>query len=156
MIKLNVSNMNKQQKLVQAIRNKDIDNIKMLLNDDDVEPSNLDMNFISYFSKNGNEKIVELLLKDKRVSPSHCNNYAVRYAAKNGHLNIVKLLLNDNRVNPSDCSNHAVSISHTNGHHEIVELLCQKIIVINTLEEDNKELYNILEKIFVKNKISEF
>ena len=99
---------------------------------------------------------VKLLLKNENVNPSKNNNWSIQLASENGHVDIVKLLLKDTRVNPSDSNNWAIQIASENGHFDIVNLLWQVQRVKDTLENDNKELYNELIKNDIKENIEEF
>ena len=91
--------MNKQQeKFDLAINNNDIKNVKLLLKDKRVNPSNNNNSAILLASQNGHLEIVKLLLKDKRVDPSESVNYAIEYAFKNGHLDIVKKIWRDKKI----------------------------------------------------------
>jgi ankyrin repeat protein len=84
--------MTKQNPFSKAIRNNDIKQVRLLLNDKEVVPS-LDLNFpIQLASKNGYIDIVELLLKDKRVDPSDSCNLSIRLASKKCYIDIVELL----------------------------------------------------------------
>jgi hypothetical protein len=118
---------------------------------------------------NNNLSVVETLLKDKRVDPAEFRNYAIGAASEEGYFNMVTLLLNDHRVNPSDDKNYALRsafnlvIKNKNSEQKnkaeyknIVEILWNDIRVKKTLKNDFIELYNILMKKNIKNKIEDF
>ena len=52
--------------------------------------------------------------------------------------------------------NFAVQNAYHHCHFEIAYLLYDSIFVRDTLKNDDIDLYNILRKKFIKNKISEF
>ncbi len=87
---------------------------------------------------------IKIFLKDKKLNPSLFNNIAIIKASELGYLDIVKLFLNDKRVNPSDKLNSAITFAFKNKHFNIVNLLWQDQRIKNSLEKDNKELYNNL------------
>ena len=77
-------------------------------------------------------------------------------AIENNNINNVKLLLNDKRVDPSDDNNWAIKLASQNGHVDIVNLLWQDQRIKNSLENDDKELYNKLIKNDIKDKVKDF
>ena len=90
--------MTKQEEFEESIENSDIENVRLLLKDNNVNPADEQNWAIRYTSVFGYINFVKLLLKDKRVDPSDYANYAITHAYKNGHLNVVKLLWKDIRV----------------------------------------------------------
>ena len=68
-------------------------------------------------------EIFKLLLADDRVDPADDDNRAIIYAAEKGRVKGFKLLLADYRVDPSDLNNAAIRLASGNGHPEIVKLL---------------------------------
>lgn len=97
--------MNKQEEFFQSIEENNINNVKLLLKDERVDPSNKDNYAILLASKNGYYNIVKLLLKDKRVDPSDLNNLAIQYASQNRHFEVVDFLWNDKRIKNSLMNN---------------------------------------------------
>jgi len=98
--------MDIQEQFYDYIENNDINNIKSLLNDKRIDPS--DENNLAFIlaSDKGHFDIVKLLLKDKRVNPSDRNNWAIQLASQNGYFDIINLLWKDKRVKTSlkeDC-----------------------------------------------------
>lgn len=87
---------------------------------------------------------IKFFLKDKNFNPSLFNNISIIKASELGHLEIVKLFLNDKRINPSDKLNSAITFAFKNKHFNIVNILWQDQRIKNSLEKDNKELYNNL------------
>ena len=107
----------------EAVFNNDIEEVKRIMYNDDIDPS-VDNNFaIRDASSNGHVEIVKLLLEDTRTDPSCANNEAIRYASDMGHVEVVKLLLTDPRVDPSVDNNGPIRRASKNGYVEIVELL---------------------------------
>jgi len=99
--------------------------IKLILKDENADPSLIDNFAIQFASEKGHYKIVKLLLKNKRVDPS-INNQPIKYASKFGHYKIVKLLLKDNRVDIYCESNYPFSWACLNGHYKIAKYLLKK------------------------------
>jgi hypothetical protein len=80
--------------------------VKLLLNDERVNPSGYNNYAIRYASENGHVDVVKLLLNDKRVDPGAQQQYALVSAARKGHMKVVKALLDDRRVAPEATSKH--------------------------------------------------
>ena len=101
--------------------------IKVLLEDDRVDPSVEDDLAIRTAAEEGAAHIVELLLKNERVNPAAKNNEAFRQAVRYGHEDTVKILLEhskkDNRIDPGANNNEAIKLSSELGYTEIVKLL---------------------------------
>ena len=140
--------MTKQKRFEKAVRENDIETVKKLLKDSEVDPA-ADYNYaIRYASEYGYAEVVRLLLDGVRVDPRACDNYAIRQASHNGHVEVVRLLLDDDRVNPADDNNFA--IRYANEHDEIVKMLyydyriCHQQLVLDIIEEhgqcDTKKL----------------
>ena len=106
--------------------------------------------------KNNNLHKVILLLNDDEFNPSLWTNYALRYASEYERFDIVTLLLKDNRVNPSDQDNYAILSAYKNEHFAMVRLLWSHIIIKNTLQNNNKTLYNKLKLEDIQNKVNKF
>ena len=109
---------------IQAAEKRSINIIKLLLQDDRVDPTYGSSWAIRSASSNGHTDVVELLLKDGRTDPGAGDNYAIRAASRSGYKDIVELLLKDKKmVDPSDDHNWAIIIASMNGHKDVVELL---------------------------------
>ena len=90
--------MTKQEEFEDAIFNNDIVNVKLLLKNKKVNPSN-NYNWAIYFSsQEGYLTIVKILLQIEIVNPSDLDNRAFRYTNKDTNINIATLLWNDKRV----------------------------------------------------------
>ena len=92
--------MNIQEQFNQAVKSNDIKNVKLLLNDNRVNPSDLNNWAIIEASMGGHTDIVKLLLNDNRVNPA-AYNWAIINASIEGHCDIVNLLWQDQRVKNS-------------------------------------------------------
>ncbi|KAI9328150.1 ankyrin repeat-containing domain protein [Obelidium mucronatum] len=97
--------------------------VKLLLQDPDVQPQDLENRAFKAATHYGHFEIVKLLLGDSRVDPTVSCNYGFRFAAFEGHLEIVNLLLTDSRVDPSDHNNTAIAWACQRGHLEVVKVL---------------------------------
>ncbi len=116
--------MNKKQlKFFRAIQENDINTIKFLINDTDVDPAENKNYAIRKASEYGFLDIVKILLKNKNIDPSVDNNLAIRKASMFGFLDIVKILANDKRVDPSDQNNNAIKEAITFGREDVVHFL---------------------------------
>ena len=62
--------MTKQEEFYKTIKENDINNFKILLNDKRVNPSECNNDAILYASENGHFFIVQLLLNDERIKSS--------------------------------------------------------------------------------------
>lgn len=99
--------------------------LKILLENNNIDPSSNHNEAIIEASSNGYSEIVKLLLQDPRVDPSDRNNQAIRNSSIAGHVEIVKLLLKDPRVDPSDNENEAIRNCSASGNILIVKLLLE-------------------------------
>ena len=108
------------------------------------------------FIKKNNIKAVEEILNNKIINPSQDDNYALCPAALYNRYDIVKLLLEDKRANPADNHNYPIIIAYKMDHKELCALLWQDKRVQNSLEKDDKILYNKLLSIKIKNNIKGF
>jgi ankyrin repeat protein len=116
--------MNKRfDNLFNSIRDNDIGQVRLLLQDPRVDPSARNNVAIRFAAANGHLEVMPLLLQDHRVDPSARYNEAIREAARKGHLEIVRLLLQDPRVDPSADDNFAIRAAVAYIHPEIVLLL---------------------------------
>ncbi|KAI8900063.1 ankyrin repeat-containing domain protein [Globomyces pollinis-pini] len=113
--------------------------IKLLLQDDRIDPTEDDSQALRLASENGHLEVVELLLEDGRADPSDDDNYAICFASLNGHYEIVKLLMKDDRTDPSGDNNYAIRSAASGGHSEIVQLLLTDERV-DPITEDNQML----------------
>jgi ankyrin repeat protein len=118
--------MKKQQYFEDAVMINNIDFVKLLLKNEEVDP-NINKFAILESCRSGYIEILQLLLNDKRINPTEGDKYSnctpISLAAQNGHLDVVQLLLNDPRVDPSVNENNSIINASKNGHLDIVELL---------------------------------
>jgi ankyrin repeat protein len=105
--------------------------------------------------ENGHLEVLQLLLEDSRTKTIELRDYFVNTAAKRGYLEIIKLLLNLN-LSPIQNSNTPIIEAFKNKHNHIVDFLWSLKIVKETLKKDNFELYILLKKQDIKNKIKAF
>jgi ankyrin repeat protein len=134
----------KECELKEAVKNNDINNVKLLLQENEIDPSANSNMSIRVAAEYGYTEILTLLLNDNRVDPSDYEDDAFRYAAEKGHLDIAKILLKDKRVDPKSCNNWAITKAMSNKHLEVVEFLWNLDLIKNTLQKDDLELYNKL------------
>jgi ankyrin repeat protein len=97
-----------------------------------------------------------VLLNDKRVDPSDANDYALIVAINNDSLDFIRLLLKEKSVNPAIRSNELITLAYQANKLELVKLLWTHQYVKDTLENDDKELYDIVIKIDTQEKIQGF
>lgn len=142
------------EEFIHYIEKNDVENVKSILKDKNLDPSEENNWSIKIACQYGYIDIVKLLLADKRIDPSNDNNWSIILAAQHDHIEIVKLLLNDKRVDPSDNENLAISLAK--GNDEIVHLLWKDKRVKNTLDFDDPELYNELIRFNIKEKVENF
>jgi ankyrin repeat protein len=133
------------RELYQAIGENDIDRVRILLQNPEVDPTADNNEALRYSSWKGHYEIVQLLLQDPRIDPSAHQNQALINAAVAGRTNIVELLLQDPRVNPSDSKNAAIELASTNGHIDIVRLLLQNPRFTPT-GNFNRAIYSAISK----------
>ena len=156
------------EKLIQALRNKNVDEAISILNNNDIDPTYDDCKAFVIALENGLVEVVKLLLINPKINPSFRNNHCISIAAQEGLEEIVEILLIDPRVEPSSKHNQAISIAkHFSNfdkpakasqktYFNIIKLLWKDQRVKNTLKNDNIKLYNELKIEDIKNKINEF
>ena len=75
---------------------------------------------------------------------------------KNNNIENINFFLNNSRFNPATNRNNGIRMAADNELYNIVNLLWQDQRIKDTLENDNKELYNELIKNDIKDKIEDF
>jgi hypothetical protein len=80
----------------------------------------------------------------------------LEYCVRDELINLIQLLITDFNVNPSICYNGAIRTAYGNNSLDIIELLWKDKRVKKTLKNDDENLYEILIKQDIKNKISSF
>lgn len=109
--------------LVQAIKDDNIEIVKMLLQDPHM---NLITNYnyaLTIAIDYRRNDILKFLLADSRIDPSFNNNEVIHFAAARGYNDIIKLLLHDQRVNPVQVNNCAVCAAIEHKHYLTVMIL---------------------------------
>jgi ankyrin repeat protein len=147
--------MKKQKLLYDAISSNDIENIKLLLKSNQIDPSKDNSFAITSACNNNFCDIVELLLKDKRTSLNTQNNCLIS-AVEEGLYDVVKLLLQETKINPCVLKNYAIRISNKNKNHRMTELLWNDQRVKDGLKENALYYYEFLNNKFLRNKIRKF
>jgi len=87
---------------------------------------------------------IKLFLNNKELDPTANNNFAIYRAVAFRNIEVIKILLNDKDVDPSDNYNFSIQIAFAKEYFNIVNLLWKDQRIKNSLEKDNKELYNKL------------
>jgi hypothetical protein len=90
--------MNKQEEFHCALEDNDLEKIKNLLKNKNVNPTFNKSYSLGIACYIGNEEVIKLLLDDNRVDPSYHNNYLIQNAFKNQERKVISLLWNDKRV----------------------------------------------------------
>jgi len=124
------------KKFIKAVRDNNVKLVKILLQDDSVNPATEDNEAIRLASIYGYTEIVKLLLQDDRVNPADNNNAAIGAAASLGRIDTVKLLLEHPKVNPAGDHNYAIRHAAEYGRTDVVKLLLQDPRV-NPADENN-------------------
>jgi hypothetical protein len=109
--------------LIAACREGNIEIVKLLLNDNRVDPAVMDSEALYRASVRGHLDIVQLLLEDGRVDPAAMDSEALMGASRMGHLEIVLCLLNNGRVNPAANNNQAIKRAYLYNHAEVFKIL---------------------------------
>lgn len=119
-------------KLIEAVKNGNLDEVKSVLNSPEANINDVDSNYgktaLMYAAKSGRKDIVKLLL-DKGADPNIVawgDETALRNAVKNGHKDIIKLLLDTNAEFKKRSMGGALVEAAQQGHKDIVELLINK------------------------------
>lgn len=83
--------------LNEAIRNNNLDILKMLMTREEIDPSADGCYNFFLAVQEGYTEIVRLLLQDKRIDPSYNENWAMRTAERNNDVEIMDLLKENKR-----------------------------------------------------------
>jgi hypothetical protein len=100
-----------------------IDMIKLLLDDERVDPATRDNETIMHACDSGNLEVVQLLAKDHRIDPVTSKNAILAAACQTGNSQVVQEMLIDPDVDPSIHCNSALKYATDWQRHEIVGLL---------------------------------
>jgi ankyrin repeat protein len=139
-----------------AARKGETEIVKILLSLKEIKDIYCGDYLFTHAIENGHLEVLKLLFEDSRTKTQiEIRDYFLNTAAKRGYLEIIKLLLNLNLSPILEC-NTPISEAFKNQHNHIVDFLWSLKIVKETLKKDNLELYNILQKQDVKNKIEQF
>ncbi|MBS0286996.1 MAG: ankyrin repeat domain-containing protein [Proteobacteria bacterium] len=96
---------------------------ELLLNDKTFNPYN--NNIFCNAANNGQTDFVSFMIKDERIDPTTQNSFALRSAARNGSTGVVKLLLEDKRADPTANNNEAFFLALQNDHYGVVKLFLE-------------------------------
>jgi ankyrin repeat protein len=94
-----------------------------LINEDTIDPSDMDHYAFKYACENGHTDVVKILLNNNKINPSIMHSHGFRMAAKNGHIEIIKILLEDGRSDPKALDNYALKMATINYHTDIINIL---------------------------------
>jgi hypothetical protein len=97
--------------------------VRVLLNDDRVNPSARRSEALRLAAYHNHVSTLRLLLDDGRGDPSAGRDEAIRCASSNGHVECVRLLMLDWRVDPSPQEDEALRLAAKNGYERVVALL---------------------------------
>ena len=148
--------MTKQEEFEEAVQNNDIDKFKSLINDSDIFIAYREDTALRISVSNGNYEMVKLLLETGKTSPKTFNSKCLHYAVIEGFIDIVELLLEDKRADPAADENSCIIHAILNEKWDLALILWKDDRVKDTLENDDKDMYNkVIEKI-LQNKITEF
>ena len=91
-------------------------------------------------------KILDFLIDKARPLYTKHINSLLRHSCVYGRLDIFNTLILNKKINTSYESNICIRESYTGGYKDIAYLLFQHKDVINTLKQDNINLYNQISK----------
>lgn len=117
------------RKIRCASRNGFLETVKLLLQDERVDPSSNNNYCIKLASANGHTEIVEILLQDPRINPSAGDNYALKMAVKNGHWEIAKMLLHDARVDAPGMFGYGIKSILGSHHFDYIKMILLDMLV---------------------------
>ncbi len=93
--------MNIQEQFYHYITENNLEKVKLLLQDEKLDPCYKNNFAIRYSTQNRNLDMIKLLIKDKRIDPSANKNISIKDAYYYKHNNIVQCLWQDERVRNS-------------------------------------------------------
>lgn len=104
-----------------------IETIKLLISDPDMDPS-IDYNEQLYNACDKRRfEVVKYLLENKKVDPSVNNNYIIKNIAVNNSIEMTKFLLEDKRVNPSVDNNIILKTVSKSGYIMIAKMIINSV-----------------------------
>jgi hypothetical protein len=151
--------MTKQNELYRAIEENNIDFIKLLLLNENVNPSDDNYQALSRASELNHFHIVSLLLKDKRIKNIN-QPESLNWAVLNGSYESVKLLVEDGRIDVCNMKNTPIKRANRESfepeYFKILKLLWSDSRIKKTLKKDDIALYNKLKLEDLHNNIRSF
>lgn len=111
------------------------DAVKILLENDQINPAIDNNDAIKVASKNGHIAIVEILLANNKVDPTVLYNYPLRTAAEHNHIDIFKMLLADPRTDATDAHNEALITAIRLANIDIIKILLTHLTEKNKLAD---------------------
>ena len=94
-----------------------IENVKVMLLNKNINPAANDQLALRLACKNDHTVVVNVLLDIDHMTPmTPVNNDCIASASANGHTDTIQLLLNDYRVDPSVDKNKAIRMAALGGH----------------------------------------
>lgn len=117
--------MSIQKKFNRAIKKNNIELVKSMMNQEDIDPSYDDNIAFIFCCEKGYTEIAKLLMEDERVNSINDFTYCfcIRVACKKGHLNIIKLLLNHKIINPYKHANLFIQVASESNRLDIIKFL---------------------------------
>lgn len=137
-----------------AIRRKDIAEVKRFLDDEDYDPSVFDSYLLreALVDSNPSVEIVKLILEDSRVNPNVGLGYPIERVIDLKNLELLKLILPNPKTNPSTRLNRPLFICVSSKWIEGLEVLLadERLDLENdncltyVIEENNLEIFKML------------
>ncbi len=87
-----------QDQFFNFVQENNIENVKLLLNNKNIDPCSHGNFAIQFASSKGYTEMVCLLISDNRTDPSDNQNFSIRFAFENKYFDTVNLLWKDQRV----------------------------------------------------------
>jgi len=119
-------NEDKCKLFIDECREGNIDAVKEMLNDPEVDPAYDDNYPIQKAVFYGNVSVVQELLKDLRVDPSGDNNFALCWSAESKNADkTIELILKDSRVDPTENDNEPLINACRAENYNVVKVLLE-------------------------------
>jgi hypothetical protein len=144
------------ESFIESIKNNDIEKCKYILRSGKIDINCEINNAAQIVVELGHTDIFKFFISTTPITLTSNDNNLLWLASVKGHYDIVKLLLED--INVVNEIRRAYSIKHAfrASHFDIVEILWNVDKIKKFLIKEDKELYNTLEKRFIRKKVVNF
>lgn len=145
-----------QKRFERAIEYEDIETIKKLIYNENINPFYNEYYALIKLSSLNNIKAIRLFLKLQNIDLPIRSFCVFRTAAEYNSIDVIKILIEENNVSPTVINNYAIKIAYKKNNKEVYTYLFKIKEVRQMLLINDKEFYDNLLKNEILNKINNF